>query len=206
MLLTLQLQIGTYAHSASFGEWDLCWWCVDWFFKPNLRRCHRKRETGGLFKAARKGGVEEGKRRGTNFHLTAVERSPVRPCGEHDHTSSMLKCNENSWEGRLILMVSDLTVYGGWYKGPSCDFYFLSNIYVVQVLFQVLSFLQVLDHGWFLDIQQQRTLLFCCWRRTMHFWLLGAVRGCRRYSIQPLCCAVIGIDCFMLWGRSVHLQ
>lgn len=54
MLLTLQLQTGMYAHSASFGEWDLCQWCVDWFFKPNLRRSHRKRETGVLIQAVRK--------------------------------------------------------------------------------------------------------------------------------------------------------
>lgn len=53
--------------------------------------------------------------------------------------------------------------------------------------FTVFQFLKILDLAWPLSIQPQRTLLFRPWRRTIHVWPLGAVRGCNRYTVIVLC-------------------
>lgn len=58
-----------------------------------------------------------------------------------------------------------------------CIFFFLT----------VFQFLKILDLAWPLSIQPQRTLLFRPWRRTIHVWPLGAVRGCHRYTVIVLC-------------------
>lgn len=59
--------------------------------------------------------------------------------------------------------------------------------HTVCAFFTVFQFLKILDLAWPLSIQPQRALLFRPWRRTIHVWPPGAVRGCKRYTVIVLC-------------------